>query len=71
VASADMADNNLSPSQNAALQQLQTLTNGGDTDVAIGVLESVEWDIHVSCNFIGKAKQCSFIVPTIIPELPN
>ena len=37
----------LSPSQQAALDQLQALTNGGDVDVAIGVLESVQWDVQV------------------------
>ena len=37
----------LSPTQQHALSQLQALTNGGDVDVAIGVLESVGWDVQV------------------------
>ena len=38
----------LTPSQAAALEQLQAITNGGDPDVAIGVLASVDWDVQVS-----------------------
>lgn len=38
----------LSSSQKEALSQLQALTNGGDVEVAIGVLDSVEWDVQVS-----------------------
>ena len=37
----------LSPAQRDALAQLQTLTNGGDAEVAIGVLSSVDWDVQV------------------------
>jgi len=46
----DMADSasTLTPSQTAALEQLQAITNGGDPDVAIGVLASVDWDVQVS-----------------------
>lgn len=45
-----MADSTstLTPSQTAALEQLQAITNGGDPDVAIGVLASVDWDVQVS-----------------------
>lgn len=45
-----MADfiSSLTPSQTAALEQLQAITNGGDPDVAIGVLASVDWDVQVS-----------------------
>ena len=45
-----MADSisSLTPSQAAALEQLQAITNGGDPDVAIGVLSSVDWDVQVS-----------------------
>ena len=45
-----MADptSTLTPSQTAALEQLQAITNGGDKDVAIGVLASVDWDVQVS-----------------------
>jgi len=38
----------LTASQTAALEQLQAITNGGDPDVAIGVLASVDWDVQVS-----------------------
>lgn len=38
----------LSSSQQAAVAQLQALTNGGDVEVAIGVLASVDWDVQVS-----------------------
>lgn len=38
----------LSPTQAAAFQQLQTLTDGGDSEVSIAVLESVDWDVSVS-----------------------
>lgn len=37
----------LSPSQRDAVNQLQALTNGGDVDVTIDVLESVNWDVQV------------------------
>ncbi len=36
----------LTSSQLQALNQLRDLTNGGDDDVAIGVLSSVEWDVR-------------------------
>lgn len=38
----------LTASQNQALAQLRDLTNGGDDDVAVSVLSSVEWDVQVS-----------------------
>lgn len=40
----------LSFSQREALSQLQALTNGGDTEVAIGVLDSCGWDVQVSAH---------------------
>ena len=45
-----MADSisSLTPSQTAALEQLQAITDGGDPDVAIGVLASVDWDVQAS-----------------------
>jgi len=45
-----MADSisSLTSSQASALEQLQAITNGGDPDVAIGVLASVDWDVQVS-----------------------
>jgi FAS-associated factor 2 len=42
-----MDHDTLSSSQTEALSQLQALTNGGDVEVAISVLESVEWDVQV------------------------
>ena len=39
--------NLLSPAQKDALAQLQALTNGGDAEVSIGVLASVDWDVQV------------------------
>ena len=39
----------LTPTQRDALTQLQALTNGGDAEVAIGVLSSVDWDVQVCC----------------------
>lgn len=46
----NMADSisTLTSSQTVALEQLQAITNGGDPDVAIGVLASVDWDVQVS-----------------------
>lgn len=41
----------LLPSQRDALAQLQVLTNGGDQEVAMNVLESVNWDIQVCVFF--------------------
>ena len=37
----------LTPTQRNAVAQLQALTNGGDEEVAIGVLSSVGWDVQV------------------------
>ncbi|CCM01252.1 uncharacterized protein FIBRA_03301 [Fibroporia radiculosa] len=42
----------LSPSQKDALGQLQALMNGGDADVAIGVLDSVNWDVQRAAEMI-------------------
>ncbi|KAG7442218.1 uncharacterized protein BT62DRAFT_1079531 [Guyanagaster necrorhizus] len=42
----------LTPSQLQALNQLRDLTNGGDDDVAIGVLSSVEWDVQRAADMI-------------------
>ena len=38
----------LSAAQKEALAQLQAIMDGGDADVAIGILESVDWDVQVS-----------------------
>lgn len=37
----------LSASQQEAVAQLQALTDGGDAEVAISVLDSVQWDVQV------------------------
>ncbi|KAI0777964.1 hypothetical protein BC629DRAFT_1524371 [Irpex lacteus] len=42
----------LSPSQQEALSQLQALTNGGDADVAMSVLDSVGWDVQRAADVI-------------------
>ena len=44
----------LSASQKEALAQLQAIMDGGDADVAISVLDSVNWDVQVSndCSII-------------------
>ncbi|KAI0354051.1 hypothetical protein OH77DRAFT_1426463 [Trametes cingulata] len=38
--------------QKAAFEQLQALTNGGDPEVAIGVLSSVDWDVQRAAEVI-------------------
>ncbi|KAJ6475826.1 hypothetical protein C8R47DRAFT_1052641 [Mycena vitilis] len=42
----------LSPSQQAALAQLRDLTNGGEDDVAVSMLESVDWDVQRAAELI-------------------
>ncbi|KAH9925980.1 uncharacterized protein B0H18DRAFT_1007240 [Fomitopsis serialis] len=42
----------LSATQKEALAQLQAIMDGGDADVAIGVLESVDWDVQRAANLI-------------------
>ncbi|KZT06631.1 uncharacterized protein LAESUDRAFT_743249 [Laetiporus sulphureus 93-53] len=42
----------LSASQREALSQLQALMNGGDPDVAMNVLDSVDWDVQRAANVI-------------------
>lgn len=41
----------LTDSQRLALTQLQSLTNGGDIDIEVAILESVGWDVQVSIEF--------------------
>ena len=43
----------LTSAQRDALAQLQALTNGGDTDVAIAVLSSVDWDVQVCLRVLS------------------
>jgi hypothetical protein len=43
----------LSTEQQQALAQLREIINGADDDVAIGVLSSVDWDVHVRCFFLS------------------
>lgn len=48
-----MADfSSLTPSQTRALGQLRDLTNGGDDEVAMGVLRSVDWDVQRAAEMI-------------------
>ncbi|KAJ4485353.1 hypothetical protein J3R30DRAFT_3282031 [Lentinula aciculospora] len=42
----------LTPSQTRALSQLRDLTNGGDDEVAMGVLVSVDWDVQRAAEMI-------------------
>ncbi|KAI9070407.1 hypothetical protein FKP32DRAFT_1586205 [Trametes sanguinea] len=42
----------LTPAQRSALEQLQALTNGGDPEVAIGVLSSVDWDVQRAAEVV-------------------
>ncbi|KAJ6527925.1 hypothetical protein B0H10DRAFT_1974198, partial [Mycena sp. CBHHK59/15] len=42
----------LSTTQQAALAQLRDLTNGGEDDVAVSVLESVDWDVQRAADLI-------------------
>ncbi|KAF9004662.1 hypothetical protein BDQ17DRAFT_1241175 [Cyathus striatus] len=42
----------LTSQQQAALTQLRELTNGGDDDVAVSVLRSVDWDVQRAADFI-------------------
>ena len=42
-----MDADSLSQTQKDALAQLQALMDGGDEDVAMGVLQSVDWDVQV------------------------
>ncbi|KAI0655019.1 hypothetical protein C8Q70DRAFT_1047654 [Cubamyces menziesii] len=42
----------LTPVQRGALEQLQALTNGGDPEVAIGVLSSVDWDVQRAAEVV-------------------
>jgi hypothetical protein len=40
----------LNATQQAAVDQLMTLTAGSDPQAAVAVLESVEWDVQV-CHY--------------------
>ncbi|TFK24079.1 hypothetical protein FA15DRAFT_756742 [Coprinopsis marcescibilis] len=44
--------NDLSSTQEAAVAQLRELTNGGDDEVAISVLRTVEWDVQRAADMI-------------------
>ncbi|KAG9220068.1 hypothetical protein CCMSSC00406_0007928 [Pleurotus cornucopiae] len=45
----------LSGDQQRALQQIRDLTNGGDDDVALSVLQSVGWDVQRAADVIFSA----------------
>ncbi|KAJ7254687.1 hypothetical protein B0H12DRAFT_1183952 [Mycena haematopus] len=42
----------LSASQQAALAQLRDLTNGGEDDVTVSILESVDWDVERAAELV-------------------
>ncbi|EKM53069.1 uncharacterized protein PHACADRAFT_259225 [Phanerochaete carnosa HHB-10118-sp] len=42
----------LSPTQKEAVAQLQALTDGGDAEVAINLLESAQWDVQRAANLM-------------------
>ncbi|KAJ6466984.1 hypothetical protein C8R45DRAFT_1079465 [Mycena sanguinolenta] len=42
----------LSETQQAAVAQLRDLTNGGEDDVAISILESVDWDVQRAAELV-------------------
>ncbi|KAF5382836.1 hypothetical protein D9757_007312 [Collybiopsis confluens] len=55
-----MADlSSLNPSQVRAVEQLRDLTNGGDDEVAIGVLSSVDWDVERAAEMIFDGQQAA------------
>ncbi|KAJ7740899.1 hypothetical protein DFH07DRAFT_905360 [Mycena maculata] len=45
-------DDTLTPSQATALAQLRDLTNGGDDEVAVSVLQSVDWDVERAAEVV-------------------
>ncbi|KAI0084959.1 hypothetical protein BDY19DRAFT_968236 [Irpex rosettiformis] len=51
-----MDRNALSPFQQEALSQLQALTNGGDAEVAMSVLDSVGWDVQRAADIVFDGK---------------
>jgi len=53
----------LDPHQRHALAQLQDLTNGGDNDVAISVLDSVGWDVQKAADLIFGTSSTSTTSP--------
>ena len=50
----------LTASQQQALTQLQTITNG-EYDVAKSVLESVDWDVQVSLTYSLPSPQLTLL----------
>ncbi|KAF9465844.1 hypothetical protein BDZ94DRAFT_1213664 [Collybia nuda] len=57
----------LNAQQRQALTQLRDLTNGGDDEVAINVLESVGWDVHRAADLIFGTVSTSSLIPPITP----
>ncbi|KAF9073974.1 hypothetical protein BDP27DRAFT_1444571 [Rhodocollybia butyracea] len=66
-----MADlSSLTTSQTHALTQLRDLTNGGDDEVAISVLSSVDWDVERAAEMIfdgGQTQTQTAPVPGPVP----
>ncbi|TFK37067.1 hypothetical protein BDQ12DRAFT_221041 [Crucibulum laeve] len=61
----------LSESQQQALSQLREITNGGDDEVAVGVLSSVEWDVQRAAEMIfGTASTSTPNLPSSPPRRP-
>ncbi|KAI8973135.1 hypothetical protein BD414DRAFT_425237 [Trametes punicea] len=58
----------LTPAQRSALEQLQALTNGGDPEVAVGVLSSVDWDVQRAAEVVFDGVPPSH---TAQPEAPR
>lgn len=58
----------LSQSQREAVSQLQALMNGADADVAVDVLESVDWDVQV-CWQLFMCAYCIEYYSRIFSEL--
>ncbi|KAI1792217.1 hypothetical protein LXA43DRAFT_1007112 [Ganoderma leucocontextum] len=58
----------LSPAQRDALAQLQALTNGGDAEVSIGVLASVDWDVQRAAEIVFDGVPSPIPRPAAAPE---
>jgi FAS-associated factor 2 len=48
----------LTESQQLALDQIRELTNGGSDEVALEVLQSVDWNVEVSSQTRGFRTLC-------------
>ncbi|KAI0073854.1 hypothetical protein K474DRAFT_1666141 [Panus rudis PR-1116 ss-1] len=59
----------LSASQREAFDQIQALTNGGDPEVAINVLESVNWDVQRAADMIFESTTSAPSTTSRPPEI--